>query len=823
MVDPGRPTSSNAQREIAIELALFLTASILLYALAVGLDLFGRLMALARGTQASAVGAWFTLAFVLAVAFAVFATRRWVDLGAEVQRRRAAEIEALSSAGQLRQLTENIRSVTWLATADRSRLLYVSPVYGSLYGRPVETLEDDPQRLLDAVHPQDLARVERAHAEHRGRELDIEYRIVRPDGEVLWLRERTYPITDPEGHIVRVTGIATDVTARKEAEHALENERRLLADVVAAQEAVAKADMALDGVLDELVVRTQHLTGADGVGIELAQGDALVYRAGVGSAGDEVGRSRTLSGSLSGHAYSEGELLVSDETRGDGRVDAEACERTGTRSIVVAPLCYHGETFGVIKLLGTRPSAFGEREVHTVRLMAGFIAGSVAHAMAYDDQRALLTELTAAVNRVRRTNAFLRLLQSVAVAANANTDPADVIAPALESACGYMGWNVGHAWIVSEDGERLEPSSIWWHDQPARYRSLARITSELTLEPGEDLPGRAWASGEPAWVRDLAESDLPRGARVGDLGVHGALAVPVKAQDRVVGVLEFFHVKPQDRDDSLAGLLGHVADQVARVFERRDARRELTAYAKELRRSNRELEDFAYVASHDLQEPLRMITNYLQLLERRRGAELGEDGKEFMHYAVDGAVRMRQLIDDLLLYSRVGTQGKEFVRVPMGRAVEAALTNLQVAIASGDAEVVIDELPEVHADPDQLVQLFQNLIGNAIKFRGDEPPRVKVSAEREDGEWVFSVADNGIGIGPEHADRVFTIFQRLHTRERYEGTGIGLAVCKRIAERHGGQIWVESEEGAGATFCFTLPGRQLAVEAPVQVSLAEDV
>ena len=249
------------------------------------------------------------------------------------------------------------------------------------------------------------------------------------------------------------------------------------------------------------------------------------------------------------------------------------------------------------------------------------------------------------------------------------------------------------------------------------------------------------------------------------------------------------------------------------ITERKRAEQELAERAEHLARSNAELEQFAYVASHDLQEPLRMVASYTQLLARRYKDKLDADAQEFMHYAVDGASRMQALINDLLAYSRVGTKGGNFEPTSSEAALERALTNLRLAIQESGAAVTHDALPTIVADPVQLTQLFQNLVGNAIKFRGAEPPRVHVSAERRGTEWVFAVRDNGIGIEPAYRERIFIIFQRLHGRVEYPGTGIGLAICKKIAERHGGRIWVESAPGRGSAFHFTVPTREHASES----------
>jgi light-regulated signal transduction histidine kinase (bacteriophytochrome) len=225
----------------------------------------------------------------------------------------------------------------------------------------------------------------------------------------------------------------------------------------------------------------------------------------------------------------------------------------------------------------------------------------------------------------------------------------------------------------------------------------------------------------------------------------------------------------------------------------------------ELARSNAELEQFAYIASHDLQEPLRMITSYMQIIEEDYKGKLDEDADEYIAFAVDGAKRMQTLINDLLKYSRVGTKGKSFVPISTETALNEALDNMQVTIDETQAVITHDQLPTVLGDDAQLTQVFQNLLSNAIKFRGNSAPQIHVGVEQTPKEWVFSVRDNGIGIDMKYAERIFTIFQRLHAREEYPGTGIGLAVVKKIVERHGGRIWVESPPESGSTFYFTLP------------------
>lgn len=313
----------------------------------------------------------------------------------------------------------------------------------------------------------------------------------------------------------------------------------------------------------------------------------------------------------------------------------------------------------------------------------------------------------------------------------------------------------------------------------------------------------------------LADYNLPgcRGMEALELIQRKALQTPVILVTGALGdVTAVECIKRGASDyvlkDHLARLrvaVGRALQETRLQTQKREAEKQLADKVEELARSNRELEQFAYVASHDLQEPLRMVANYTQLLADRYQEKLDANAEKYIRYAVDGAVRMQTLIQDLLAYSRVGRRGLHLKTVDANLAVDEALQNLRTAIEESQAVVSHDRLPCIVADNSQLVQLFQNLIGNAIKFCGPEPPAVTISARNTADHWIFSVLDNGIGIAPEHAETIFVIFQRLHTHAEYPGNGIGLAICKKIVEQHGGKIWVESELGKGSTFHFILP------------------
>ena len=257
------------------------------------------------------------------------------------------------------------------------------------------------------------------------------------------------------------------------------------------------------------------------------------------------------------------------------------------------------------------------------------------------------------------------------------------------------------------------------------------------------------------------------------------------------------------------GRLTHFVGVQRDVTELRRAEEAIIQTTEELKRSNKELEEFAYVASHDLQEPLRKVANYTELLAKRYKGKLDPTADKFIDYVVDGALRMQTLIRDLLTYSRAGREDTVFEPADFNVLLKEALINLETAIQDSRASVTWDPLPTLMANPLQMIQLLQNLIGNAIKYKGSDSPAVHVFARQDGNHWLFSVKDNGIGISPQYFDRIFVIFQRLHTRAEYKGTGIGLSICKKIVERHGGHIWVESAEGKGSTFYFTIPAGEL--------------
>ena len=472
----------------------------------------------------------------------------------------------------------------------------------------------------------------------------------------------------------------------------------------------------------------------------------------------------------------------------------------GIEQGIVAPVMVGGETEGLLVVTG---KGLTEIDVPAISLLANQTAIALESARLYQETQHRADALQQSEERFE---SLLRSINDVVWSASGDGSEFLYINDAAERVYGrptsefFENPNIWADAVHPDDKERV------WRESQDLFERGTTASEYRIIRP----------DGEVRWLHDrkhVSCDDSGAPIRLG--GIASDVTERKKADAELRALAETLEQRVAERTRELeisrAAALNMMADAEEARTIAEQANEELRLTLVDLERSNEELANFAYVASHDLQEPLRMISSYTQLLARRYQGRLDADADEFIAYAVEGAERLQSLLNDLLAYSRVNTRGKPFETTDCHSSLGRALASLRTTIEESAALITCDELPTVLADPAQLVQLFQNLLGNAVKFRSEKAPRVHLSAtlqsQSEEGpnEWVFSVRDNGIGIESQYFDRIFVIFKRLHTRAAYPGTGTGLAISKRIVERHGGRIWVESEPDVGSTFYFTLP------------------
>ncbi len=660
-------------------------------------------------------------------------------------RKRAGE--ALREREQQLDLAlEGAGAGMWVRDLDRGWI--ASPQMNALFGLPRDAPPLREEEFPAFIHPDDLPALGEAWlaALEGGSSYSREYRVVWPDGSVHWLGSEGRTVADCGG-TPRFIGVTYDVTGRKRAEGALrrsEARQALLAEVGGRLLAAWEPQ----AVVDDLCRRALAVLDCDVFFNYLADeaSGRLVLNAYGGIPPGEAARIRRLDlgTAVCGCAARDGCRIVAEAIPENPDPRTELVAGFGVRAYACHPLLVGGRSIGTLSF-GTRTrDRFADDELATMRAIADLIAVAMQRIADRDALRASEERL-----RLAQESAGLGSWDHDLVSDRVTLSPMflgryGMTAKAV--AC-YEDWD---RLIHPGDRERVE----------AGRRAALPAGQPLDFDFRVVLP-----SGDERWVQFRG-----RGSANGP-GGHG----------RVLGV-------------------------VLDVTARKQAEIALERNAADLRASNEELQRFAYVASHDLQEPLRSIVSFSQLLKRRYGGKLDADADDYIGFIVDGGMRMQALIQDLLQFSRIETQARTPVPADAGAAVRSALRTLEASAREGGSTVTVDPLPTVMADPAQLELVFANLIGNAIKYRRpDEPLLVRVGARRTDGFWEFSVSDNGIGIEPEYFDRIFEMFRRLHTHDKYDGTGIGLAVVKRIVERHGGAVRVESTPGEGSTFFFTLP------------------
>jgi PAS domain S-box-containing protein len=682
----------------------------------------------------------------------------FIDAGEVVRSQRRAEEEArlaqetaerlATSERRYRALADLVPSQVWTAQPD-GRLDYVNRRALDYFGRTAEEILAGGWRLL--VHTDDLPRcVDRwTEALESGQPYEVELRLRRADGAHRWHLVRALPVRAADGRIHHWVGANNDISERVQAEEA---------------RSAVVAEMAARRATEEGTARTQEVLAAISDAFAVCTRDWVVVFANEES-GKRLGKrpheviGRDLWELVPGAAGTsfEGALRRAMQeravTRLEDRVDAAGDQ---WMELIAYPLPDGGLA------MYSRDVTSRKREEQTRARQA-----------AYDALRAEVAGVLAGRGDLRS------LLQAC-----------------CEAVVRHLPLAFARAWLLDGSGD--------WLDLEASAGKYAEVDGGHRRVPvGGGLKIAAVAAERRPQITNAVLGDERVSAWVRREGIVALAGYPLAVGDRLLGVLAAFAAAPLP--EGTAAALERTADLIAHGLERRRAEVELDERARELARSNAELEQFAYVASHDLQEPLRIVASYTQLLARRYQGRLDPDADDFISFSVEGINRMQRLISDLLAYSRVGSRPRTLASVDVGRALAIALENLAHAMTDAGASVTHGPLPAVTGDEGQLVQLMQNLVGNAIKFHGATPPVVHVSARPGDREWIFAVTDNGVGIEPQYFERIFVIFQRLHARESYPGTGIGLALCKKIVERHGGRMWVESTPGSGSTFFFALP------------------
>ncbi len=743
----------------------------------------------------------------------------------DITERKHEEQQRVKLVERLDLATRAARMGIWDWDIQKNEITWDDQMY-ALYGLQPGQFGGAYAAWLQGVHPEDRdASNEVSTAAVRGeREYDTEFRVLWPDGSVHWLKANGQVFRDGQNNPLRMVGVNYDITERKRLEESLrESEQKytLLFEKSTVPTVLLK--------LPEVVIVNANEACENLTGFMRAEM--------FGKTSVELGLARKEARAQAISEFDSRGALAGNEIN--------LFTKSGEKRIVVAntmPFMMGGEKYAITTMQDITERKLAEEGLmeSEKRFSTAFFASPVSQSIIAQGTSEILAVNDACCRLFGYSREALIGVNTASLGLWEN--PSDRLA-AVDELQRTGRLLSREATVRAKNGEiytvmvAIEPIS--WKGQPCFISSLFDITERKKME-------KLLRENERSY-RELvqnANSAILRWKTDGTIIFFNEFAqsffgyAPEEILGRPVGILV-------PETDSSGGDLSNLVqdivthpDQFVNVVNEnicRDGRRVWMAWTNkpiynekgqpveilavgmdiserkriedELRRSNAELEQFAYVASHDLQEPLRTVAGMVQLLQQRYRGQLDARADEYIQFAVDASDRMQQLINDLLDFSRVERKGHPFAATNMEQVVKAALTNLQSAIAESGAQITLDPLPTVQADGGQLIQVLQNLIGNAIKFRGEKLLQIHISAEKLEAEWQFAVRDNGIGIDPQYFERVFLLFQRLHTRRKYPGTGIGLALCKKVIERHGGRMWIKSAVNQGATFFFTLPER----------------
>jgi PAS domain S-box-containing protein len=672
----------------------------------------------------------------------------------DITRRRQSEEALRASEERWKLALQGSNDGIWDWNIKTNKVFY-SVRWKEMLGFEDHEIANERDEWAKRVHPDDINKVMQTIQDHLAKKTPFytsEHRVLCKDGTSKWILDRGQALWDEAGNPVRMVGSHTDVTDRKRAEEVLRE----------SQERLSLALEVAHMVTWDFDILTNHLVAAGAVD--------LVFGLPRGSSVPSYEDFFNFVHPEDRKSVSQA-LTRSVEEGAEYRLEYRVVWPDGTLHWVSAEgQAYRDATGKPIRVVGVAIDITEHKRAEEV--------------LKQQNQRSqLFSEITL---NIRQSLKLDEILQTAVTEVQRllHADRVLVFQLGPDGSGHVVQEAVFPGWPVTLGQNLFDP--CFHQDFKDRYRQ-GRIGSIADIDRGDI---------EPCHVEFLKQ-----------FGVRANLVIPILVKEDVWGLLIAHQCSaPREWASFEVELMRQLGDQIGIALAQAQLLEQETKQRQELARSNADLQQFAYVASHDLQEPLRMVASYLQLLERRYKDKLDTDANEFINYAVDGAGRMQNLINDLLAYSRVGTQGKPFKPTNYADVFRRALLHLKITIEESKAVITHDDpFPIVHADESQLVQVLQNLISNAIKFRGDQAPHIHIGVQYLNGEWVFSVKDQGIGIDPQYKERIFMIFQRLHNRTEYVGTGIGLAICKRIVERHGGHIWVESELVKGSTFYFTIP------------------
>ena len=771
----------------------------------------------------------------------------------DITERKQAEAALRQSEHLLARSQEIAHLGSWELDLVNDQLSWSDEVY-RIFGLPPQEFGATYEAFLERVHPDDRALVDEAYSGsiREGKDgYEIEHRVVKkPTGEIRYVHEKCEHFRDDSGKIIRSVGMVHDITERKHAAERLEMVAKFPSENPSPVLRIASDGMILysngpgSSLLEEWgrgVGQESPKAWSEQVARALDSGQNIVKEVTCGKRIVSFVLAPVLEGgyvNLYGRDVTKERKAEQALQKAHAELEKKVQERTTELNHTVSILQQEVE-----QRMRAEETAKAERKrlEDVLEMMPAYaVLLSPDYHVAYanrtfrdwfgDDNGKHCYEFL--FNRTEpcdgcETYTVLKTRKSHAwewTGPNGrNYDIYDY--PFTDTDGSPLIMEIG----VDVTAHKQAQKALGQSEQ--RYRSLIVATTQVvwtTDAQGQvvgDLPAWREFTGQRVdeiqgwgWIESLHPDDRERTTEIWSQAVRDCALYQTEyrlrrhdGQYRHVAVRGVPVIEP---DGSIREWIGTCTD----ITEKKASEVELEKYrlhleelvrqrTEELARSNRDLEQFAYVASHDLQEPLRAVAGFVELLKRNLQSSLDAKTTEYMNFTVDGAVRMQSLISGLLEYSRIGTRGKEPQQTDAGAALEQAIANLQTSIKESGAEIASDSLPAVYFDGVQLSQLFQNLIGNAIKFRAERAPRIHISAAHLDDSWRFAVADNGIGLDPQYAERIFLIFQRLHSREKYSGTGIGLSICKKIVERHNGKIWVESKSGNGSTFYFTVPDK----------------